>query len=202
MLLHVCCGPCALGAIEPLLEEGADITLFYYDPCIIDGEFEKRYVALTTVAEKYNLPIVVPKHDYGVYMETAGHRSGDKEGGQRCSLCMGERLETSAKYAQEHGFDAYTTTLTVSPHKDSKRIFALAEALGEMGIGAPFLKRDFKKHDGFLHSCKLSDELGIYRQKFCGCEYSAANAGILVAEYSARLKAEYAALENMPWTEW
>lgn len=197
ILLHACCGPCSLGAIQPLLDEGAQITLFYYNPCIIDGEFEKRYVALKTVADHYSLPLFVPPHDYGVYLESAGYRRDDAEGGERCGLCMGERLKASAIYAAENGFDAYTTTLTVSPHKNSKRIFDLAKRIDEEGGGAPFLKRDFKKRDGFLYACRLSDELGIYRQSFCGCEFSCAGAGIDVAEYSARVKAEYANIEAL-----
>lgn len=197
ILLHACCGPCALGAIEPLLEEGADITLFYYNPCIIDGEFEKRYEALQTVAENYKLPVVALKHDYGVYKNTVGFRGDEKEGGARCALCIGERLKTSAIYARDNGFDAYSTTLTVSPHKDSKRIFALAEAFFEGGIGAPFLKRDFKKRDGFLRSCRLSEKLGIYRQRFCGCEYSAVSAGIDVKNLIALASSEYSTEKDL-----
>lgn len=169
ILLHACCGPCSLGAIEPLLIEGADITLFYYNPCIIDGEFEKRLEALDTVARHYGLPLVVSDHDYSAFIAYAKPYADIPEGGARCSLCMDDRLKVSAIYASEHRFDAYTTTLTVSPHKNSKLIFKLADQFGD---GAPFLPRDFKKHDGFLLSTRRARELGIYRQKFCGCEYS------------------------------
>ncbi len=202
LLLHVCCGPCSLGAIEPLLSDGAIITLFYYNPCIIDGEFEKRLEALNTVAAHYRLPLVVPPHDYGVYLDRVKDNRSDREGGERCSLCMGERLEFASRYAAENGFDAYTTTLTVSPHKNSKTIFSLAENIHERGIGAPFLKRDFKKNNGFLLSCNLARQLGIYRQRFCGCEFSCAAAGIDVAEYSAMVKAEYAHLSGLRSGEW
>lgn len=171
ILLHACCGPCSLGAIAPLLNDGAQIALFFYNPCIIDGEFERRLDALRTVAEHYGLPVIVPPHDRSAYCAYASERASEKEGGERCALCMADRLRASATYAVEHGFDAYTTTLTVSPHKNSKLIFALAQNIAD---GAPFLARDFKKRDGFLLSCRLARELDIYRQKFCGCEYSAA----------------------------
>lgn len=197
ILLHACCGPCALGAIAPLLEENAAVTLFYYNPGIIDGEFEKRLEALSAVAAHYSLELIVPPHDYGGFLSFAAPRELDPEGGERCSLCMGERLEFSARYALDNGFDAYTTTLTVSPHKNSKLIFKLAGDLAAAGIGAPFIARDFKKRDGFKRSCELSRELGIYRQGFCGCEFSAASAGLNVAEYSARVKAEYG--EGSSW---
>lgn len=169
ILLHACCGPCSLGAIEPLIEDGARVTLFFYNPSIIDGEFEKRLDALETVAKYYGLGVITPAHDYAHFCAFAAPLASEREGGERCALCMGDRLLFSAEYAGAHGFDAYTTTLTVSPHKNSKLIFSLAESIKS---GAPFVARDFKKRDGFLRSCKLAKELGIYRQNFCGCEYS------------------------------
>lgn len=174
LLLHACCGPCSLGAIEPLLADGALVSLFFYNPCIMDGEFERRLVAMRSVAERYGLELIVPPHDYSRYLEYAAPHSAEREGGERCALCMDDRLRASARYAAEHGFDMYSTTLTVSPHKNSKLIFALANACTE---GVPFLARDFKKRDGFLRSTRLSQELGIYRQSFCGCEYSAVRGG-------------------------
>lgn len=171
ILLHACCGPCSLGAIEPLLSDGALITLFYYNPCIIDGEFERRLDALRTVAEHYSLPLVVPDHDYSVYLAYAEPYATDREGGARCGLCFADRLTSSAGYAFANGFDAFATTLTVSPHKDSRRIFSIADGISDK-VGVPFLPRDFKKRDGFKLSCSLAAELGIYRQRFCGCEFS------------------------------
>ena len=172
ILLHACCGPCSLGAIEPLLSDGGLITLFYYNPCIIDGEFERRLEALTAVASHYSLPLVVPNHDYSSFVEYAKPYATSREGGERCGICMTDRMRATAIYARENGFDMYSTTLTVSPHKNSKLIFSIAQKIGEENIGADFLPRDFKKRDGFLRSCRLAQELDIYRQSFCGCEYS------------------------------
>lgn len=172
ILLHACCGPCSLGAIEPLLEDGADVALYFYNPCIVDGEFDLRLAAIEAVARHYGIELAVPPHDYGSYKEYASAYADSPEGGERCALCMKQRLEFAAVYAKAHGFDAYTTTLTVSPHKNSKLIFSLAQALDDSGIGASFLARDFKKRDGFLLSVRRARELDIYRQKFCGCEYS------------------------------
>ena len=169
ILLHCCCGPCSLGAIEPLLSDGADITLFYYNPCIVPGEFERRLSALETVAKHYNLPLIAPEQNYGHFNEFAAEHSDAPEGGARCALCMDDRLRVSADYAAANAFDYYTTTLTVSPHKNSKLIFSLADCYSS---SVPFLHRDFKKRDGFLLSTRRAQELGIYRQNFCGCEYS------------------------------
>ena len=179
ILLHACCGPCSLGAIEPLLEDGARITLFFYNPCIVCGEFERRLSALETVAAHYGLKVINPPHGHAAFSAYASSRADDPEGGTRCSLCMDDRLRVTADTAADLGYDAYTTTLTVSPHKNSKLIFSLAE---NYGVGAPFLARDFKKRDGFLRSTRLARELGIYRQNFCGCEYSFAGAKARGAE--------------------
>ncbi len=171
ILLHACCGPCSLGAIEPLLSDGVLITLFYYNPCIVDGEFEKRLEALNVVASHYSLPLVVPPHHHSAYLSYAAPYSSAREGGERCGLCFSDRLHSAAEYAASNGFDMFSTTLTVSPHKDAKLIFGIADKLSDE-FGVPFLPRDFKKRDGFLRSTRLSKELGIYRQKFCGCEFS------------------------------
>lgn len=190
ILLHACCGPCSLGAAPQLVADGARVTLFYYNPCIIDGEYEKRLAALQTVARRYSLDIISPPHDYSAYRKYAEPYAFEKEGGARCSLCFSDRLRAAAAYASEWGFDAFSTTLTVSPHKNSKLIFSIADRIAD-GVGVPFLARDFKKKDGFKMSCSLSRELNIYRQGFCGCEYSCASAGIDYGEYSASVISEY-----------
>lgn len=160
-----------MGAIDPLLERGGLVMLFYYNPCIIDGEFDKRLDALKTVADHYSLELVVPAHDRTEFNTYAAPHASEREGGERCALCMGDRLRASAEYAKAHGYDMFTTTLTVSPHKNSKLIFSIADGISDE-YGVPFLPQDFKKRDGFMLSCRLSAELGIYRQSFCGCEYS------------------------------
>lgn len=172
ILLHACCGPCSLGAIEPLMSDGAHITLLFYNPCIENGEYELRLRAIERVAEHYGLPLAAAAHEYSAYWTYASEYAAEREGGARCALCMADRLEYAARYALSHGFDAYTTTLTVSPHKNSRLIFSLAKTIDEDGVGAPFLPRDFKKRDGFLLSTRLTRELGIYRQSYCGCEFS------------------------------
>lgn len=201
ILLHACCGPCSLGAIEPLLADGALITLFYYNPCIIRGEFEKRLAALETVAAHYALPLVVSRVDRAVFTDYAKDHAQEREGGERCRLCIADRLGATARYAANNGFDIFSTTLTVSPHKNSKLIFSLADEIAD-SVGVRFLPRDFKKHDGFLRSCELSRQLGIYRQGFCGCEYSCLSAGIDVAEYSAQVAAEYACTAARGGDKW
>ncbi|MCH5162303.1 MAG: epoxyqueuosine reductase QueH [Clostridiales bacterium] len=201
ILLHACCGPCSLGAIEPLMRDGALITLYYYNPSIFDGEFEKRLIALDTVAKHYDLPLVVSRDGRDGFLRFADSYAEEREGGERCRLCMDDRLDKSAQYAKAHGFDAFSTTLTVSPHKNSKLIFSLADTVSDK-YGIQFLARDFKKNDGFKKSCDLSRTLGIYRQGFCGCEYSLAAVGIDYAEYFKCVKKETEAAAMKTGEKW
>lgn len=170
ILLHACCGPCSLGALPELISDGAAVSLYFYNPCIIPVEFEKRLEAIAFVAEHYGVPLIVPPHDYSAYLKYASEFAACKEGGARCNLCIADRLKASAEYAAVHGFDMYTTTLTVSPLKNSKLIFELGQKFAVSTV--PFLSRDFKKRDGYLNSCRRSREFSIYRQNFCGCEFS------------------------------
>ena len=101
----------------------------------------------------------------------------EPERGGRCTFCYRLRMRRAAQYAAEHGFDWFTTTLSISPHKDAKRINAIGQEL-EAEFGVKHLPSDFKKHNGYLRSLQLSEEYGLYRQDYCGCEFSAKARGI------------------------
>ena len=93
------------------------------------------------------------------------------EGGERCFKCYRLRLEESAQYAREHGFDFFTTTLSISPHKNADLLMQIGEELSE-NYGVPYLPSDFKKKNGYKRSIELSREYDLYRQDFCGCRFS------------------------------
>ena len=93
------------------------------------------------------------------------------EGGERCFKCYRLRLEESAQYASEHGFDFFTTTLSISPHKNADLLMQIGEELSE-NYGVPYLSSDFKKKNGYKRSIELSREYDLYRQDFCGCRFS------------------------------
>ena len=97
--------------------------------------------------------------------------------GGRCTVCYRLRMRRAAQYAAEHGFDWFTTTLSISPHKDAKRINAIGQEL-EQEFGVKHLPSDFKKQNGYLRSLQLSEEYGLYRQDYCGCEFSAKARGV------------------------
>ena len=101
---------------------------------------------------------------------TAGMQN-EPEGGARCSVCFRQRLEKTAEEASLSGYDFFGTTLTVSPHKNYKLISEIGRGLA-LKYGLSFLDRDFKKKDGFRQSVELSKKYGLYRQNYCGCEYS------------------------------
>ena len=167
VLLHTCCGPCASACVPRLRGEGHDVTMFYSNSNIdTPEEFEKRLAAAKTLAEADSVELVADGYDHGSWLrEVAAGLENAPEKGARCEKCFRFNLARTALYAAEHGFDAFATSLTVSPHKVSSRIFEASE-------DGRFLKADFKKRDGFKESLKRSSELGLYRQGYCGCEFS------------------------------
>lgn len=173
ILLHVCCAPCSLGVIDRVLEEG-DVTLHFYNPNIYPStEYEKRLDALKEVVKtRYpNLEILEYGYDENEFLCVAKGLETESEGGKRCDECIRLRMTNSAKLAKSLGFDAFTTTLSVSPHKSYPLINKIGKEL-EKELGIKFIDTDFKKKDGFLKSTRLSKEMGIYRQNYCGCRFS------------------------------
>ena len=170
ILLHACCGPCASACVPRLAGSGADVAMFYCNSNIDTlEEFEKRRDSAQKVAEAEGVEMVVAEYDHADWLEkVARGRENDPEKGERCRRCYAYNIAKAAEYAAAHGYDACTTTLTVSPHKPSPAVFAAGEAVA----GEKFLKEDFKKRGGFLESVKRAKELGLYRQEYCGCEFS------------------------------
>ena len=115
--------------------------------------------------------VVEGKYDPENYLEAVKGLEGEPEGGARCAVCFRMRLQESARYAKENGFDGFTTTLTVSPHKNYRVISEIGREVAEE-VGIEYYPFDFKKKDGFLHSIRLSKAYGLYRQDYCGCGFS------------------------------
>ncbi|MFI3169264.1 MAG: epoxyqueuosine reductase QueH [Faecalibacterium sp.] len=174
LLLHACCGPCSSAVLE-LLAKVFEIHIYYYNPNIWPPEeYHRREAELEKFIAETHFGITVAEAEYqpsDYYTAIAGLEQ-EPERGNRCTVCYQMRMERAAAYAKEHGFDYFTTTLSISPHKDAARINAIGEAL-EAKHGIPHLTSDFKKHGGFARSLELSAEHGLYRQNYCGCEFSA-----------------------------
>ena len=173
LLLHSCCAPCSTAVLTRLCES-FDITVFYYNPNIdTRDEHDLRAKELETFVNDSGLAldtVIIPWEPKLFYEQVRG-LEGEKEGGKRCEVCFGLRLDRTARYAAEHGYDLFTTTLTISPMKSAPLLNRIGEEAAKRA-GAVFLNSDFKKRGGYLLSTQLSREYGIYRQDYCGCVFS------------------------------
>ena len=165
ILLHVCCAPCSTQSIEELKKD-YDVTLFFYNPNIHPKEeYEKRLNEAKKISKILGLPLIEGEYDKDAWLEAVKGFENEPENGKRCAICYEFRLKKSSEKAKD--FDFFTTTLTISPHKNS-------EVINEIGskINHKFLKKNFKKKDGFRKSIELSKKHNLYRQDYCGCIYS------------------------------
>ncbi len=167
-LLHACCGPCASACVPRLKAQGREVVLFFANSNIdTKAEFEKRLESARRLAEADKVKLVVLPYDHEDWLrQVADGFECEREKGLRCARCFRYHFEKAAAYASAHGCEAWTTSLSVSPHKVSKTIFEAASDL------PGFLAEDFKKGGGFLLSCRRAQELNLYRQAYCGCEFS------------------------------
>lgn len=180
LLLHSCCGPCSTAVIERLAPD-FNITVFFYNPCITDrDEYEKRKENQKKLINVLNrnrkdreesIDFVEGEYDVADYFERIRGLENLPEGGERCTVCFEQRLEKTAEYAAKEGFPIFATTLTVSPHKDYRLISDIGDRFAEK-YNLRFLDRDFKKKAGFQRSVQISKEYGLYRQDYCGCQFS------------------------------
>ena len=179
VLLHSCCGPCSTACIERLLPD-YKVTVFFYNPNITDPEeYEKRKANQIKFIEAFNQE--VPEEDKVVFIEgeylpedffdVAQGLEDCPEGGERCTECFKLRLDRTARAAVVMGYPIFGTTLTVSPHKNYQLISCIGTKLGDV-YGLEFLDMDFKKKAGFQRSIELSKKYELYRQNYCGCEFS------------------------------
>ncbi len=174
LLLHCCCAPCSSATLERLLTL-FDTDIYYYNPNIEPyEEFVKRASEETSFVSRFcpgQVEVIVADYDHDAFLEIARGREHLPERGERCYDCYRIRLEKTACYAREHGYEAFTTSLSISPYKNARWINEIGEKL-EKETGVPFLYSDFKKKNGYKRSIELSAEYGLYRQDYCGCIYS------------------------------
>ena len=171
LLLHSCCGPCSTAVIERLLPY-FNITVIYYNPNIEPREeYEKRKQVQKDFLDKINVPFIDSPYDNDEFHKITKGLEHEPEGGKRCHVCYGFRLRYVADVAKKNKFDYFTTTLTVSPYKNSDIINRIGNSIGyEKNIH--YLYSDFKKREGYKRSIDLSKEYKLYRQNYCGCLYA------------------------------
>lgn len=178
LLLHSCCAPCSSYVIEYLSKFFA-ITVYYYNPNIdTDEEYKKRAAEQIRLIEsmpfKNKVEYVIADYYPNEFYNKVKGLEREPEGGARCKECFYLRLENTAEYAKSHSFDYFTTTLTISPLKNSQLINEIGKGIAEK-YDVKYLFSDFKKKSGYLRACQLSEKYGLYRQNFCGCVFSKNN---------------------------
>jgi len=169
IVLHICCGVCAAGAVKTLVEEGHQVVGFFYNPNIHPAqEYERRLETAYRVAQELDFPLEAGPYTPEEWLKETNSLKHEPEGGKRCPVCFKIRLEETYLYMLDYGADAFTTTLTISPHKSAQVINKIGQEIG----GDKFLVRDFKKKDGFKRAIQLARQWELYRQNYCGCIYS------------------------------
>ena len=175
LLLHSCCAPCSSYVLE-YLSRYFKITVFYYNPNIYPEEdFYKRRSEqerfISQLPAKNPISFIGTEHMSEEFYKAVKGLEHIREGGERCFACYRLRLEESAIAARDMGADYFTTTLSISPMKNSQKLNEIGGELGEK-YGVKYLFSDFKKRNGYKRSTELSREYGIYRQNYCGCVFS------------------------------
>lgn len=173
LLLHACCAPCSSHTLTYIAERFR-ITLYFYNPNIApEEEYSFRRDELKRLVREMGLDIEVLEETYdpAPFYELAKGLEDLPERGERCRRCIELRLRAAAAKAAELRCDYFTTTLTISPHKDCTFINECGGRISEE-TGVPYLFSDFKKHDGYKHSIELSRQYSLYRQNYCGCVFS------------------------------
>lgn len=172
LLLHSCCGPCSSRCLETL-KSVFDVTVLFYNPNITDeSEYSLRKAEQIRLLEQTGwAQIADVDYDASVFYSAVSGLESEKEGGARCYKCYELRLDYTARKAKELAYDYFCTTLSVSPHKNSRWLNEIGERLATK-YGVKYLPADFKKEGGYLRSVELAKEYNLYRQNYCGCSFS------------------------------
>lgn len=176
LLLHVCCGPCSSHVIKELCTH-FHITIYYSNSNIYpETEYQRRFQELLSFIKRFNqdysqnIQVIEDQYNHEEWLSNEYPLKDLPEGSIRCRLCYSLRLRRAYDYASIHHFDYWTTVLSVSPHKNSQWINQIGEQWQKDDL--KFLYADFKKNDGYLKSTQMTKEYGMYRQNYCGCEFS------------------------------
>jgi len=168
LLLHVCCGPCSTYTIRRLREQGFEVAGFWYNPNVQPlAEHERRRECVRIYAESVELPMLwSEQYELSTYQRAVAGREARNE---RCPVCYRVRLQRTAMVARREGFDAFTTTLLISPHQQQGLIRGIGVELA-LQHGLQFYFENLRR--GWAERGKMARERGLYRQTYCGCAYS------------------------------
>lgn len=175
LFLHSCCAPCSSYVLE-YLSNYFKITIFFYNPNIYPVQEYSRRVEeqkelISALKVKNQIKFIEGKFDTESFYEIAKGLEETREGGERCFKCYELRLKEAAIMAKELDYDYFTTTLSISPHKNAQKLNEIGKNLSEK-YDVKYLYSDFKKKEGYKRSIELSNEYNLYRQDYCGCVFS------------------------------
>lgn len=172
LLLHSCCAPCTTHVLT-VIANAFDLTILFDNPNIYPKEeFNYRLTELKELIKKMNLNInvVYLPYDHNKYLTAIKGKEKLGEKSLRCYICYELRLKDTYEYARKNGFDFYTTTLSISPYKNSDWLNEIGNRYSDEKC--QFLYSNYKKENGYIHSIELSKFYNLYRQDYCGCEFS------------------------------
>ncbi len=172
IILHACCAPCASYPIEKLIKDGFEPVVFFYNPNIFPfSEYEIRKNELENYCKKIKVDFFCDDYDIKEFYAKIQGFEKEPEKGKRCAICFNLRLLKTAQFALLKNINFFTTTLSVSPHKNSDQIFEEGRKIQKQ-TGVQFIEYNFKKQDGFKISRRIARENNMYAQTYCGCEFS------------------------------
>lgn len=172
IVIHACCAICSAYPISYLKDMGYEVCVYFYNPNIHPAEeYQKRLDAQRTLCRHLECELVEAEYNVGEYYDFVKGFENEPEKGLRCDKCFELRLRKTAEYAKTIGAECFTTSIVISPHKNFAKLTAIGEKIAEE-TGIKYLAVDFKKNDGFLKTNKISKELNLYRQNYCGCSFA------------------------------
>lgn len=173
VLMHSCCAPCSGEIMEAMVESGIDLTIFFYNPNIHPrDEYELRKNENIRFAEKMNIPFIDADYDRDNWFKRARGLEMEPERGKRCTMCFDMRFERTALFAQENGFNVFTSSLGLSRWKDMVQINGCGMRAANRYPGLVYWTYNWRKHGGSSRMYEISKREEFYKQEYCGCVYS------------------------------
>ena len=167
-----CCAPCSCGAIKHLVQKGVQVTVLFYNPNIFpQEEYKKRLTEQARLCRALGADLVELPYEHEVWKEQVRGLEHEPERGKRCSVCFYMRLKQAARYARQHHFDFFTSVLGVSRYKDINQVHTQARQVWREE-GTPYWPDSWRKHGLSELREALIKEFSLYKQNYCGCEYS------------------------------
>ncbi len=172
ILLHSCCAPCGGQVISELTKHGHEVAVYFYNPNIFpEDEYQLRLQEVRRYTDELGIKLIQGKYAHDEWLDLVKGLENEPEKGSRCQKCFMHRLAEVAQKAHELGFEAFASTLTISPHKPAEMINQIGHELADF-YGLQFIDNIWRKNEGYKKSCKISEEHHFHRQDYCGCEFS------------------------------